>query len=50
MAMRKFNHLAKIHALTEISNSGWAKLKSGNWVPLANGDYVSWTGAIPYCT
>ncbi|KAH9486167.1 hypothetical protein JR316_0000231 [Psilocybe cubensis] len=31
-------------------DAGWAKLTNGYWVALANGEYVSWSGSIPYCT
>ncbi|KAH9486168.1 hypothetical protein JR316_0000232 [Psilocybe cubensis] len=31
-------------------DAGWGKLTNGYWVALANGQYVSWTGAIPYCS
>ncbi|KAF8808275.1 hypothetical protein BYT27DRAFT_7241758 [Phlegmacium glaucopus] len=28
---------------------GWAKLTNGDWVALSFGQYVSWSGGIPYC-
>ncbi|PPQ94587.1 hypothetical protein CVT25_011900 [Psilocybe cyanescens] len=31
-------------------DAGWGKLTNGYWVALANGKYVTWTGAIPYCS
>ncbi|KDR70843.1 hypothetical protein GALMADRAFT_144324 [Galerina marginata CBS 339.88] len=31
-------------------DAGWAKLTNNYWVALAFGEYVSWSGSIPYCT
>ncbi|KAF8801955.1 hypothetical protein BYT27DRAFT_7261608 [Phlegmacium glaucopus] len=30
-------------------DAGWAKLTNGDWVALANGKNVSWSGGLPHC-
>ncbi|PVH81877.1 hypothetical protein DL98DRAFT_514254 [Cadophora sp. DSE1049] len=39
----------RVGTTTVNGDKGWAKLPSGYWVAMANGEYVGWSGSIYAC-